>query len=424
MQQGPLFSVIIPTRNRAHLLRHAMQSVLWQTFDDYELIVSDNCSADNTAKVVREVGGTRARLVGPDRVLAMPDHWEFALDHARGQFVAYLCDDDAWAPDALARVSQVLASSGSELAVLSSGLYYAPNWLDPKLQNAATFTRCTGQVSEQRSEETIQRLFHKCGVVNEVPRMLNSFCHRERMLRVRAAAGKIFVLCPDYSFPVRVLTEIPTWLYVDELLHVQGVFPEGIGSTYVFNRGEPGQEYLREFEEERLLRHVPLKSSVVSNLITETLLMSKDGLPKLAGYDVSWLQYFISCWTDMLLLKRNGVDVSADQEEFWCVLAEQPAAVREKVTIVVNCPDGQDAFDEWSRRHPVRASVRRIISHSSKLSSLESLVRGRRGDQERRSGNRGQNMLVSGEAAGFGDILECARKLPMFCGQPEAAAGA
>ncbi|HEY5443446.1 MAG TPA: glycosyltransferase family A protein, partial [Pyrinomonadaceae bacterium] len=123
MQQAPLFSVVIPTRNRAHLLRNALQSVLWQSFDDYELIVSDNCSADNTADVVREIGGDRVRVVHPDRMLSMPDHWEFALNHARGRFVTYLCDDDAWAPEALARVSQVLDSSDSKLVVLSAGHY-------------------------------------------------------------------------------------------------------------------------------------------------------------------------------------------------------------------------------------------------------------------------------------------------------------
>jgi glycosyltransferase involved in cell wall biosynthesis len=421
MQQEPLFSVVIPTRNRAHLLRNAIQSVLWQDFDDYELIVSDNCSADNTAEVVREVGGSRARLVRPDRPLSMPDHWEFALDHARGRYVGYLCDDDAWAPDALRRVSQVLASSGAQLVVLSSGLYYAPNWLDPKLRNVASFPGYSGTVREHSSSETIRVLFNTCSVVNEVPRMLNSFCHRETMLRVRAAAGKIFVLCPDYSFAVNVLTEIPKWLYVDELLHVQGVFPEGIGSTSIYNRGDAGREYIREFKEEQLLRRVPLKSALVSNFITETLLICKETLPMLAGYEVYWVQYFVSCWTDMMVLKRNGVDVTADREEFFRVLAEQPASVRERVNVVVNCPDGQDPLDEWARRHPVRASVRKAINSSASLTKLESLMRGQGSNRQHRSLDGEAYVLVSGEAAGFADILECARQLPMFGIQAAAA---
>src|SRR4051794_25957446 len=288
MQQEPLFSVVIPTRNRAHLLRNALQSVLWQTFDDYELIVSDNCSVDNTAEVVREVAGNRARLVRPDRMLTMPDHWEFALNHARGRFVTYLCDDDAWAPQALARASEVLTLSGSQLVVLSAGHYYSPNWLDPTLRNVARFAPYTGEVREHRSHETIRQLYDTSGIVNEAPRMLNSFFNRETLLRVRAEAGKIFLLCPDYSFAAFAPTAVPTWIYVDELLLVMGVFPEGIGSTQIFNRGEAAREFVREFKEERLLRRVPLKSSLVTNFVTETLIMCKENLPKLAGYELSW----------------------------------------------------------------------------------------------------------------------------------------
>ena len=51
--QRPLFSVVIPTRNRGHLLRHALHTALNQTFDDYEIVVSDNNSSDATPQVTR-----------------------------------------------------------------------------------------------------------------------------------------------------------------------------------------------------------------------------------------------------------------------------------------------------------------------------------------------------------------------------------
>jgi len=44
----PLFSILIPLRNRVHLLKYVIQSVLNQYYDDYELIVSDNDSSDDT----------------------------------------------------------------------------------------------------------------------------------------------------------------------------------------------------------------------------------------------------------------------------------------------------------------------------------------------------------------------------------------
>jgi hypothetical protein len=411
MSQEPFISVVIPTRNRAHLVRHAIQSVLWQDFDDYELIVSDNCSADNTAEAVREAAGARARYVRPDRVLSMPDHWEFALDQARGRYVAYLCDDDVWVPGALARVAEVLESARADLAVIYSGVYNAPNWLDPERQNQLYLAPYTGGVQEYASDETIRRIYSECRVVYEAPRMLNSFCRREMLGRVRAEAGRVFLLCPDYSFAAMALTGTPSWLYVDSPLHLQGVFPEGIGSTQSFNRGEPSLEFAREFkvEEERLLRHVPLKSLLVSNMITETLLLSKGRLPALAACEVDWANYFLSCRDDIETLGGNGVDTTADREEFERVLAGQPAELRERVArgergVVQPQPVGAGT------QGAVRAAARRLINSSPLLANLESRVRRRGGEAGAAAPPR--PLLVSGSEAGFEDILGCARLLP------------
>jgi glycosyltransferase involved in cell wall biosynthesis len=46
----PFFSIVMPTRDRAHLLKFALQSALSQTFDDYEILVSDNHSTDNVSE--------------------------------------------------------------------------------------------------------------------------------------------------------------------------------------------------------------------------------------------------------------------------------------------------------------------------------------------------------------------------------------
>jgi glycosyltransferase involved in cell wall biosynthesis len=417
MSQEPFISIVIPTRNRAHLVRHAIQSVLWQGFDDYELIVSDNCSADGTVEAVREAAGERARYVRPDRVLSMPDHWEFALEQARGRFVTYLCDDDVWVPGALARVAEVLGSSRADLAVTYSGLYYAPNWLDPERQNLLYLPPYTGSVQEYGSDETIRRIYSECRVVYEAPRMLNTFCRREMLRRVRAAAGRVFLLCPDYSFAVMALTGTHSWLHLDEPLHLQGVFPEGIGSTQSFNRGEPSLEFAREFKEERLLRHVPLKSLLVSNMITETLLLSKERLPALAGYEVDWVNYFLSCRADIETLGGNGVDTTADREEFERVLAGQPAELRERVAsgernVVQPQPLGT------GQRGAVRVAARRLINSSPLLAKLETLVRRPGGGAPPPP----QLLLIPGREAGFDDILGCAQFLPELAGREKGTA--
>lgn len=387
----PFFSIVIPTRNRAHLLRYALQSALGQTFDDYEVVVSDNFSQDDTALVVKELGTFRVRYVRTESPLSMPDHWEFALDHAKGQYITYLCDDDALCPDALERVADSIDRYGSSLLVLGSGVYYSDNWYDSGLRNCTQILPYTGRVEKRESRDTLTHLF-MCGDTYEAPRMQNSFCHRDMISKVRAESERIFLLCPDYSFAAFILAAVPRWTYIDELLRLQGVFTEGIGSTTFYNRGRPFQEFVREFRDRNLLERVPLKVPVTTNFIAETLLMVKERIAsKLAGVEIDWERYFIGCWERILIHEIAGVRVEADKEEFFHILAQQPEEFRSRVYTAINGS---------VTKHPLKRAARRVIDGLPFLGRLESIVRGRT-----------RSFVIRGEEFGFSNIWECASKI-------------
>ena len=73
------FSVVIPTRERADTLRFALQTCLDQTFDDYEVIVSDNCSSPATKAAVDELASPKVRYVRTPEPVAMSRNWEFGV---------------------------------------------------------------------------------------------------------------------------------------------------------------------------------------------------------------------------------------------------------------------------------------------------------------------------------------------------------
>jgi glycosyltransferase involved in cell wall biosynthesis len=101
MSAEPLFSIIIPTYNRAHLLPRAVNSVLNQTYRNFELIIVDDGSTDNTEDVCRSFPDHRIRYhkQTPNRgVLAAMNK---AFDLATGDYVAALGDDDELMPQAL-----------------------------------------------------------------------------------------------------------------------------------------------------------------------------------------------------------------------------------------------------------------------------------------------------------------------------------
>lgn len=97
----PYFSIVIITYNRASLLRACIDSIRKQTFADYEIIVSDNCSEDNTEEVVRSIDDKRIRYFRNETNLGLRGNLEAGTSHATGEVVFLMGDDDILLPGAL-----------------------------------------------------------------------------------------------------------------------------------------------------------------------------------------------------------------------------------------------------------------------------------------------------------------------------------
>lgn len=94
----PLISVIIPTYNRADLIGETLRSVLDQTYPDFEIIVVDNGSTDNTEEVVRSFNDLRIRYHWQENSGLPANSRNVGIVMAKGQWVAFLDSDDLWLP--------------------------------------------------------------------------------------------------------------------------------------------------------------------------------------------------------------------------------------------------------------------------------------------------------------------------------------
>jgi len=99
----PRTSVVVPTCNRAHLLRETLPTLLAQTEQDLEIVIVDNASTDGTAALIEAGRDPRLRLVRSDRQVPQMENWTRAIHAARGDYVALYHDDDLYAPDIVAR---------------------------------------------------------------------------------------------------------------------------------------------------------------------------------------------------------------------------------------------------------------------------------------------------------------------------------
>ncbi len=127
MNQQTAVSVIIPTYNRAHLIKRSIKSVLCQTYRDFELIVVDDHSTDNTREVVTGFHDHRIRYILHEKNLGNAAARNTGIKNARTEHIAFQDDDDEWSPDKLEKQMVYLTDPCSEFDVVYCGFWRTGN---------------------------------------------------------------------------------------------------------------------------------------------------------------------------------------------------------------------------------------------------------------------------------------------------------
>ena len=124
---APTVSVIIPTYNRAGVVGRAIQSVLHQTFQDFELIVVDDGSLDNTREIVREFQKQDRRItyIGHNKNKGGATARNTGIRASRGKYIAFLDSDDEWLAKKLEKQLTFFEQGECpELGVVYTGVRY------------------------------------------------------------------------------------------------------------------------------------------------------------------------------------------------------------------------------------------------------------------------------------------------------------
>jgi hypothetical protein len=377
MSDTPLFSIVIPTRNRAHLLPNALQSALGQTHNDYEVIVSDNNCTPETEEVVRRFGNSRVRHVRVDRTLAMPESWEFGLSHARGEYVTILSDDDAVSPTLLERLHKTFDEKQARLISWIRYLYVMDDWYVEAERNKLFLGPVSGNIDERSSESMLRRWFDGCSYYSDAPMLFNACCHRSVIDSVKKRAGRLFLgSAPDIASSLALLSETPSFVFVDDVLSLAGSGRQSIGANSMHGRSGPFQDFVTELDDVDYPKG-PFKAITLTTSVADTLLRVKEALPDvLADYHINWSNYFIGCYRDLVEYERAGSVPAAD------ILREKTQLTE---LVGKQTPEIQLAFS--------RMKTSFGHSPSATLSAAANPY------------------VISGKDAGFNNILECARML-------------
>lgn len=112
----PRVSIVVPTYNNGSVLSHTLDSILVQTYSDFELIIADHSSTDDTLEVAQRYAATDSRI----QVVTTPAgggavrNWNRACDLAQGEFLKLVCGDDLLYPSIVARQVAAFDAASAE----------------------------------------------------------------------------------------------------------------------------------------------------------------------------------------------------------------------------------------------------------------------------------------------------------------------
>ena len=127
MTEEPLVSVIINCYNGEKYLKEAIDSILAQTYHNWEVIIWDNQSTDKTAEIVRQYNDDRIGYYYAQDHVMLGVARNQAMSKAKGEFITFLDYDDVWLPSFLDKIISTFGDNGEEYAFVYSNYF---NWIE------------------------------------------------------------------------------------------------------------------------------------------------------------------------------------------------------------------------------------------------------------------------------------------------------
>lgn len=391
------FSVVIPTYNRSKLLPLAVQSVLQQSFGDFEIVISNGGSTDDTAQVVGGFDDKRIRYVESDIRLPVGENYQQGLENATGEFITFLSDDDAYTPNLFERVNEVLGETNGDVVGYQYCRYYHEDLYDFERDipgNSLLISKFDGEVTRFSSSESLDQVMAlhalSSSPVNQrfiCPYLSNATYRRSIFDSLRKRRKNLFDTVPaDIYLAAAVFYEANSYYCLDEPLLVWSNW-EGNSTASAQRSENKVSEHYRRLLNGRELEHTPLKFPLALNCGANAVLEAISDNEEHGVCSPDWTAYFSKTYENFSYLKSVGVDTTAEEREFNVILARQPAKIQRAV--------------EARLSGTVFATKAFLNSHMPSVASrLRKLRDWSKPDDLR---------VISGKSAGFGSVLEASR---------------
>lgn len=289
----PLFTVIIPQKNRAEYLVHTLKTCMIQDYPNFEVIVSDDCSDDNSVMVVQYAANkdSRIKLFAHKNHLGMRDNFEFALNQVKPGFVMALGGDDGLLPGCIWRMYDILKNTKKELLTWTPATFDYSNHKDEKNIFSIRRKKKTGY-KLVNSESFLNKLSETfLYQIEECPMIyMKGISSTSLINRVKSRTkDNSFYYCPtpDGFSGVVLAGEVEDYVFTNEPLSIAGNTIKSQGANYRRNDNGSRVEANQFFRDNKSRSmHSELASqpySPLATLMTADYLLTARDLPGWPG---------------------------------------------------------------------------------------------------------------------------------------------
>lgn len=238
MEQYPCFTVIIPQKNRAEYMLYTLKTCMIQDYPNFEVIVSDDCSDDNSVEIIGKLAlkDPRIKLFAHENHLGMRDNFEFALNQVKPGYVMVLGGDDGLTPGCIWRMYEILKQTGKQLLAWTPATFVYPD--KPNGKNIFYINKRKSQgVKIIKSSDFLNKITNSFNYqIDECPMFyMKGIASTELVDRVKSRTkDHCFYYCPtpDGFSGVVLAGEVEDYAFVNEPLSLVGASPKSQGQNY------------------------------------------------------------------------------------------------------------------------------------------------------------------------------------------------
>ena len=218
-------SVVIATYNRAYIIRDALESVLGQTYRDFEILIVDDGSSDNTHEIVESFRSDKIRFIRHDDNRGVSAAWNTAIREAKGSLIAFLDSDDVWRPNYLERQVKFFSTHPEVAVVFCDTEIRGVSPTIPSLISVMGAFRELVQANPKVVEHVFSaREMYLC-LLEEVPIKPTAAVVRREMFDRVGLFDEAWPSGTDWDMFFRI-SRVASFGYIDQVLAIQNRTPD------------------------------------------------------------------------------------------------------------------------------------------------------------------------------------------------------